>query len=105
MDRKVYVLGDGGHDYSDAERFGKLVFLNIPRHMKWDIAQLYEALQEGLSEAEPNDLLIVSHLASHCCVATALLVEWFGRVNFLIYRKDRYEEHKLVVNADVTIDH
>jgi hypothetical protein len=101
MTRKVYVLSDGGHDYTDAERFGELVFLNIPRHARWDVARLYEELQEGLKDATSDDLFIVSHLASHCCVATALLVEWFGKVNFLIYRKDKYEEHRLVVNNEV----
>lgn len=103
-ERKVYVLSDGGHDYTDAERFGTLVFLNVPRHARWDVARLYTELQEGLQDAEPEDLFIVSHLASHCCVATAILIEWFGKVNLLIYRKDRYEEHKLVVNAEVSSD-
>lgn len=100
-ERKVYVLSKGGHDYSDAERFGKLVFLDIPSYLKWDIDSLYRELQNGLRDANRDDLFIVSNLASHCCVATAILVEWFGQVNFLIYRKDRYEEKKLVVNAEV----
>lgn len=100
-ERKVYVLECGGHDYSDAERFGKLVFLDIPNYARWDIDRLYRELEEGLAGADKDDLFIVSHLASHCCVCTAILIEWFGRVNFLIYRKDKYEEHKLVVNPDV----
>jgi hypothetical protein len=103
-ERKVYVLSKGGHDYSDAERFGKLVFLNIPSYAKWDIDRLYRELQEGMKDATSDDLLIVSHLASHCAVATAILTEWFGRVNFLIFRKDRYEEHKLILNPEVEND-
>lgn len=97
--KKVYILADGGHDYSDAERFGELVFLHIPNNAKWDIARLYDELMEGLKGAEADDLLVVSNLTSHCCVATAILVEWFGRVNFLIYRKDKYEEKKLVLDC------
>lgn len=104
MTRKVYILSNGGHDYTDAARFGELVFLNIPSHLKWDIAALYDELSEKLEDAKVNDLLVVSHLTSHCCVATALLIEWFGRVNFLIYRKDKYEEKKLVVNDSVVGD-
>lgn len=104
MTRKVYILSNGGHDYTDAARFGELVFLNIPSHLKWDIAALYDELSEKLEDAKVDDLLVVSHLTSHCCVATALLIEWFGRVNFLIYRKDKYEEKKLVVNDSVVGD-
>lgn len=102
--RKVYILADGGHDYSDAVRFGNLVFLKIPTYSKWDIAQLHIELSEGLKDAEAEDLLVISHLTSHCCVATALMVEWFGRVNFLIFRKDKYEEKNLIVNPAVAAD-
>lgn len=102
--RKVYILADGGHDYSDAVRFGNLIFLKIPTYSKWDIAQLYLELSEGLKDADADDLLVISHLTSHCCVATALMVEWFGRVNFLIYRKDKYEEKNLVLNPDVLLE-
>ena len=100
-DRKVYILSNGGHDYTDATRFGELVYLNIPSHLKWDTAALYDELVEKLQYANEDDLLVISHLTSHCCVATAILVEWFGRVNFLIYRKDKYEEKKLVLNSEV----
>lgn len=100
-ERKVYVLAKGGHDYSDAERFGKLVFLNVPSYAKWDIARLYGELQEGFMDATPDDLILVSYMPSHCAVATAIFIEWFGRVNFLIYRKDKYEEHKLITNYEI----
>lgn len=103
-DRTVYILADGGHDYSDALRFGTLKKLNIPAAVKWDTARLYEELLEGLKDATHNDFILISHLTSHCCIATAIMVEWFGRVNFLIYRNDRYEERTLILNEDVVED-
>lgn len=93
--RKVYILNNAGHDYSDAARFGELVFLDVPEGGKWDIGFLYESLHTLLIDAEEDDLLLLSSLTSHCCVATAILTEWYGRVNFLIFRKDKYEEKKL----------
>lgn len=102
--KKVFILADGGHDYSDAKRFGDLIFLNIPSEAKWDIARLYSEMKEGLMKAEHDDYLIISHLTSHCCVATAIMVEWFGRVNFLIYRGNVYEEKILVLNNEVIND-
>ena len=98
MQKNVYILSDGGHDYSDAERFGTLVFLPIPANAKWDIAALFDTLTEGLKDAEAEDYLIISHLTSVCCVATAILVEQFGRVNFLLYRGGKYEERVLVTD-------
>lgn len=101
MARKVYILSNNGHDFSDAERFGDLVFLNISHFAKWDVSLLKEELIIGMQEALEEDLIVVSSLASHCCVATALMIEWFGRVNFLIYRNDRYEESTLVTNPNM----
>lgn len=104
MTRKVFILADGGHDYSDAKRFGDLVFLNIPSYVKFDVSRVYEELQEGMKDANADDLIVISHLTTHCCVATALMVEWYGRVNYLLFRKDQYEEKNLVVNDNVETD-
>jgi len=98
MGKKVYILADGGHDYSDAERFGTLIHLTVPTNAKWDIAAVFDSLKEGLKDAEHDDYIVVSHLTSVCCVATAIMVEWFGRVNFLIYRFDKYEEKNLLLD-------
>lgn len=97
--KRVYILVNSGHDYSDAERFGSLHFLNVPVEAKGDINQLYAFLTQALWDADPNDYLMIgSGAASMGCVATAVMTEWFGRVNFLLYRKDRYEEQKLILS-------
>ena len=101
MEKKVYILSDGGHDYSDATRFGTLTFINIPAGTKWDIASVYDELCEAMQGAQSQDYIVISHLTSICCVATALMVEWFGRVNFLIFRHDKYEEKVLILNDEV----
>ena len=94
-DKFVYILGDGGHDYSDAERFGDLRIIDIPPSIKWDTAKVYDLLKEELHAAHAEDYLVISHLTSVCCIATALMIEWFGKVNFLIYHHGVYE-HKTI---------
>lgn len=100
MTKKVYILTNGGHDYSDAQRYGELVFLDVPSYLKWDISQLYTTLRELLKDAEPEDYLLISHLTSHCCVATSILVEKWARVNFLLFRHDKYEAHTLITDQE-----
>lgn len=98
--RRVYILGDGGHDYTDARRFGELHFISIPVEMKWEISAVYDLLREELMESSEDDLLLISNLASHLAIATAIMVEWYGRVNFLLYRNNTYEEKILVTDRD-----
>lgn len=100
-ERTVFIMNDGGHDYSDAIRFGSLHFLNISRKAKWDIARLYTEITEGMEEANRDDLILVSGLTTHCCVATALMIERFGCVNYLIFKEDKYEEKNLVTNQEL----
>lgn len=91
-DKFVYILGDGGHDYSDAERFGETKIIDIPPSIKWDPAKVFDLLKEELHAATPDDYLVISHLTSVCCLATAIMIEWYGKVNFLIFHNGIYEE-------------
>jgi hypothetical protein len=100
MTKKVYILSDNGHDYTDARRFGELVKLDIPSHIKHKPNILYAELKKGLEDAEEGDYIVVSHLASHVAVATAIMVEWYGKINLLIYHKEAYEGHTVVVSED-----
>lgn len=100
MAKRVYILTDGGHDYSDAERFGALEFCNITVRNKHDISQMYRELRDCLWDSEDGDYLLISSLTSLCCVATAILVELHGKINFLLYEGGKYIERTLVTDTD-----
>ncbi len=86
---KVFVLNDGGYDYSTAQTFGEVVICSTG-FVKKDISYCYRLLSEKLSLAQASDFIVLSGLTSLCCVATALFIEKFGSVNFLIFKDDRY---------------
>lgn len=97
MSRKVYILTDGGHDYSDAARFGTLEYCHITVKNKYDMSQMYRELKEILWHSDPDDFLLISSLTSLCCVATAILVDLHGKVNYLLFQDGRYVERNLVL--------
>jgi len=96
--RKVYIMNDGGHNYDDAKRFGQLVFCTDKVIKKSDTAQMYRELCAALEDANNDDFILVSSLASLCCVATAIMVERFGEVHFLLYDNGQYVERDLILN-------
>lgn len=98
MSRKVYILTDGGHDYSDATRFGTIEFCNVTVRNKHDIAHMYRELRESLYNSCYDDLLLISSLTSLCSVAAAILSYMHGRVNFLVYQDGKYVERNLVLD-------
>jgi hypothetical protein len=100
MTKRVYILTDGGHDYSDAERFGAIEFCHVSVKNKSDISQMYRELRECLWDSGEDDYLVISSLTSLCCVATAILTELHGRVNFLLFEGGKYIERTLVTDND-----
>lgn len=99
MNRKVYIVSDGGHDYADAERFGEIVFCTEGVIKRNDIAQMYREIGQTLMDAQAEDYLLVSSLTSMCMVAAAIMADQFGEVHFLIYDNGKYEAHDLILSG------
>ena len=97
MKKKIFVVSNGGHDYSDAERFGDIVFCTQEVIRKDDIAQMYRELSDALFDAKPDDLLLVSSLTSLCAVASAILADRFGEVHFLLFKDGQYIQRDLIL--------
>ena len=99
MSRKVYILNDGGHDYSASEKFGEPVICTEGAINKDDISQMYRVLTDALYDANEKDYILVTSLTSLCMVASAIMANRFGQVHFLIYRDGRYEPRDLILES------
>lgn len=96
---KVFIVSDGGHDYSDAERFGELVYCTEGVIRKDDIAQMYRELSHTftINNMQPGDYLLISSLASLCSVAAAIIGAQFGEIHFLLYKDGQYVSRDLIL--------
>ena len=90
MSRKVFIVNNGGHDYSQAERFGEIVFCTDQPIKKDDIHQMYRELSLALQDAKPDDYLLVSSLTSLCMIAAAILADRFGELHLLLFSGGDY---------------
>jgi len=95
--RRVYILNEGTHDYSPAERFGELVFCTTGVLPKNDINRLAKELDNVLSESQPTDLIMLSSFASICAVAAAIMAALHGEVHFLTFHDGEYYEKDLML--------
>jgi hypothetical protein len=96
MSRRVYIVNNGGHDYSDAERFGELVFCTHSIIRRSDTAQMFRELSVALEDARPDDYLLISSLASLCIVAAGILSSRFGEIHLLIHDGGKYVERDII---------
>lgn len=98
--RRVYVVNNGGHDYSGAAGFGELIYCTEGALRKDDTAQMYRELSAYLDDAESNDLLLLTSLTTLCCVASAIMAARFGEVHFLLFKEGQYVERTVVIDMD-----
>lgn len=96
--RKVFIVNDGGHDYSGAEKYGQIVFCTESVIRKDDISQMYRELAIALEDAKPDDYFLISSLTSLCAVGAAILSNWFGEVHFLLYKDGQYVVRDLILD-------
>lgn len=96
---KVYVLNHSGHDYTPANKYGEIVFCTSGNIDKNDVASMFRELNHAMKDAHEDDFIVVGSLTSMCSVATGILADRFGKVNFLLYDKGDYLARTVVFDS------
>lgn len=102
MTNHVYILLDGGHDYSPAAEFGELHFCLDKPISREDIPQMYHALSYALKDAISTDFLLVSSLTSMCMIAASILSDRFGQLHLLTFEGGTYRPHHIYLSTQET---
>lgn len=86
MNNIVFVVNKGCHDYSIAERFGKLVFLSngpVPRYDTTKMLRLFEPIIK--EHAKNTDYLLLGGLSIMSVIACTLFSQKHNCLNLLLY--------------------
>ena len=95
----VYITNKSAHDFSDAERFGTLVYLTAGTIKRYNTNSLYREMIDGLVDAQAGDYLLVSSLNILNVIAAGILARRFGVLNLLLWRSGKYIERTINVDA------
>ena len=91
---KVYIVNKGGHDHSDAERFGELVYLSIGSINRYATSSIYRKFSLILKDSTKDDYILPTGLSIMTSIACAIFARIHGRLNLLLYRSSRTKETK-----------
>lgn len=94
---RVFVVNRGPYDYSEAERFGELVYCTHGKLNKTEISQMYRELADAMYDSSPEDYILLTSLTSLCSVACAIFGHRHGRLNLLIHHDGAYIAKKIVL--------
>ena len=99
---KVYVVNRGGHDFSDANRFGELVYLSEGKMDRFSITSLYRNFSSQIEESSINDYILITGLSSMSSIACSMFSYKHGVLNLLLFKNNKYVERKIILGELIT---
>ena len=81
----VYVVNDSGHDFSAAEKYGKLKFLSSGHINRYNTNEMYRLFTARLEKSRPTDFILCTSLTQMNMIAAAIMARMHGRINLLIH--------------------
>lgn len=97
----IYVVNKSGHDFTDAYRFGeKLIYLSEGFMERYHLNGMYRQFFPILLRSNPNDYILPSGLNNMNIMASGIFISIHGRVNLLLWQRDRYVEQKIVFSNE-----
>ena len=92
---RVYIISRSAHDFSDAERFGELVFLSDGPMNRYSCNNMCRVFATHLRHSSPDDYLLLTGLSVMNSIACALFAALHQRLNLLLYKQGKYIERNL----------
>ncbi len=104
-DKTVYVVNKGAHDFDDAERFGRLVYLSEGPMNKFSVDKMYREFATRLRDSSPEDYILITGLTVMACIAcSSFSFLHGGRLNLLLFKNNRYIERTLRLDKLLTTE-
>lgn len=91
--RKVFIPNKSIHDFSEAEKYGELVYLSNGNMPRYKTSRIYRLFTDILDTASPDDFVLVSGLTILNIIATLIMQAKFGYVNLLLFKSTDNGNH------------
>ena len=91
---KVFVPNKTEHDYSDAERFGQIVFLSEGHLRRNDMVGHREIMSKAIVNSSSMDYIVITGLSVMSAVAAAMFAAKHGKLNLLLWDHGQYHDCK-----------
>ncbi len=95
---RVFIPNKGVHDYSDAESFGRLVFLTTGYINYFSTGLMARKMHDIMLDATPEDYWLVSSLPILNAIGCTILHERTGVLNLLLWHAEQQRYVKRTVD-------
>lgn len=95
---RVYIMNNGGHDYSGAKKYGDLVFITDELIDREDTAQMYHVVDIAMRDSTADDYILISSLSSMCSIASGYFSALHGELHLLIHSRGEYVSRDIIMD-------
>jgi len=98
--KTVWIVNEGGHDYSAAETFGNLIPVTVGAINPFNPDRIMVNVREIFKLARADDWVLISGNQMLCMVVFAMWLERFGTANILQWSTKKHIYVPLHVTAN-----
>ena len=97
MPNKVFIVNKSHHDYSDASKYGDIVFLSEGLVNRFNTNQMVREFSDLMEDSRPTDHIVLCSLNVMNSIATAVFAHRHGTLNLLLFKDGKYIERNLIL--------
>jgi hypothetical protein len=97
---KVYIPNNSGHDFSDARKYGDLIFITSGLLDRFAVNTMYRTVDETLRESSPDDYIMVTGLTQINVILSSVFAYKHACLNLLIFdvKEGQYIVRRIVLD-------
>ena len=93
----VYVVNRSAHDFSPAEKFGKIIFLSEGPMNRYSTNNMHRKFTEAMKDSNEHDYIVPCSLNVMNSIACAVFAVKHGKLNLLLFKEGEYLERNLII--------
>lgn len=98
-ENKVFIVNKSAHDFSAAERYGKLVFLSEGPINRYSTNNMFRTFEPLLADSSPTDYIVPCSLNVMNSIVSAIFARKHGTLNLLLFKDGVYIERNHIIDA------
>jgi hypothetical protein len=95
---RVYVVNQGFHDFSSAEKYGRLIYMTEGYQPKFSVATALRRFQFCMQESEQEDWILLTGLSVLNCIACSVFALKHNRLNLLLFDGKGYVTRTVIID-------
>lgn len=92
----VYVTNKSAHDFSEATKYGNLVFITKGKLNRFNANDMHRQAVEAMEDSEKNDYIVPCSLNVLNSIVCATFAVKHKRLNLLLFKQGEYIERNIV---------